>query len=188
MSPDELRSHVAHERYGAVYEYVRDSSETCRTCFGRVYTTHPEYDEAVNEALSGRKLGGKSALQVISATSTPSPETVQEVVPPRTDDNGRIVEKATPKTICETCGVVDHDPNLDRDLGLRMTCIDHIAAHLSRHDIPFNADAARDLVRECAAHDALAGCDDAVFRRATKFGLEKAELTNTTDAKRASVG
>ena len=173
MNADTLTDLVVHEDYAQVYEHLRHSNMTCPQCFNHVRTFFPEFDEAVSEELSGRKLGGKPALQVISATSSPSAHTIQEVVPPKTDSHGKVVEKARPRTVCESCGVVDYDPTADRGLDGRMRAVGHIADHLHDRYLCFDADAARDVVRECQPYDRLAGHDHAVLERAVAFGLQR---------------
>lgn len=174
MDLSTLCNHLASRAYSDVFEHLRDSDETCPWCFGRVRSFYPEFDDAVADRLGGKKLGGEPALQVIRASSDASPAVYKDVVPPKTDEHGRVVEPARAMSVCE-CGVIDFSNSDSRSKGQLLLCVRNIAEHLHTDYIPFDVEAAETAI-DVAADKRLIGdgVDMEILECATQLGLKKA--------------
>lgn len=153
----------------------------CSFCFARRRQYYTEYEEELAAHLQGRNTAALEArghtvdddgtLLVNTATSTPDPSTVQDVVPATEIDGHHYPPR--PKTICQ-CGTVDYDPSTDRETGELFTALEHIAGHLDADNVDFNHDAATEMLRKAITIDKLAGKDGQVLQKAIKIGLKYA--------------
>lgn len=172
-----------------LFEHLFYDPSLCVVCFARKRSYYPEYDQAVAEHLVGRngtilesmghRVDDEGGLMVNKATSDADPATYQEVVPPKTDKYGQILELPGPRTICQ-CGVVDFD--LDEDHRTKKQLydgIENIAEHIEEYDEidedAFHLPAAKEVIRQATKNDSLAGRDRRVLVGAIRFGLEKAD-------------
>lgn len=172
----DVHLHAIAERH---LERLWDDPGLCSFCFARRRTYHTEYEEDVASHLTGRNTAALEArghtvdddgtLLVNTATSTPDPGTVQEVVPP-TEIDGRHYPPR-PKTICE-CGTVDYDPTVDRTVGELFEALENIARQFAIDDVAFDDDAAIAMLKKTSSIDALAGKDADVLRASIKLGLK----------------
>lgn len=166
---------VANDDATAAFDHLRASDETCSWCFGHIRTFYPEYDEAVGNHLGGRKLGNAPAMQVITASSDASPTAYQDVVPPRTDKYGHVLEPARPRTVCE-CGVIDFDSTDNRGKGDLLLAVRNIAGHHHDAYLPFDTDAAETVVDKAADRRFIGtGRDMEILEHATRLGLDIGE-------------
>lgn len=172
-----------------LFEHLFNDPALCVVCFSQKRTFYPEYDQAVAGHLLGRngtvlelmghRLDDEGQLMVHKATSDADPNCYQEVVPPKTDDQGQIIEKASPRTVCE-CGVVDFDLDEDhRSTKQLYDSVENIAEHIHERDEidedGFDLDAAKEVVRQASKCDSLAGHDRRVLIGAIELGLKAAD-------------
>ena len=178
----------ARARAERLFEHLFYDPSLCVVCFARKRSYYPEYDQAVAEHLVGRngtalesmghRVDDEGGLMVNKATSDADPATYQEVVPPKTDQYGQILELPGPRTICQ-CGEIDFD--LDENHRSKKQLydgIENIAEHILKRDEidedDFNCEAAKEVIRQATKKDSLAGRDRRVLVGAIEFGLEKA--------------
>lgn len=154
------------------FDRLLTAPHTCAWCFGVRRRYYSEYDTFRDFNLDVVK-GRGSLLQVVTATSDPDPRTYQEVVPPKKDDRGRVIEPPRPKTICE-CGTIDYDLEDPRPTRVLYEAVENIAEHFDRDDIAFDTEAAKQVVKKARKKDSLAGKDQQVLTGAIYLGLKHA--------------
>jgi hypothetical protein len=140
-----------------ILEALSDASGVCAWCFERRHWYYP----------SDRRADLPERYVASSAS--------REVVPPRTDERGQLVEPARPHTVCG-CGVVDVDPTEDRTADELQTAVENIGARLAECGIPFSARPGRRHVAKRRDAGTLGGCDTEVLERAIELGRQHAEL------------
>lgn len=183
------RTLSARARAERIFDHLFSDPSLCVVCFARKRSFYPEFDQAVAEHLVGRngaalesmghRIDDEGGLLVNKATSDADPATYKEVVPPKTNQYGEILELPGPRTICQ-CGVIDYDCDEDhRTKGQLYDGIENIADHIEERDEidedAFNLGAAKELIRQATKKDSLAGRDRRVLVGAIQFGLEKAD-------------
>lgn len=183
-SPESTSGASPRARAERLFDTLFSSPELCPLCFARKRCFYPEYDTAVAEHLVGEnntvleafghRLDDEGGLMVHSATSDADPNAYQEVVPPRKDEYGQILEPARPRTVCQ-CGVVDYDFDDPRSMSEMYDAIEHLAEHVREREGAFNLKAAKEVVRQSKNADSLAGRDRRVLIGAIEFGIRKAD-------------
>lgn len=170
----------------ALRDALFDAPGVCNWCFGRKRRYYQSHEQAVAEYLYREGRGGAlrcrghtptsdGTLMVDgTATSDADPGTFCEVVPPRTDERGQVVELPRAYTICE-CGVIDYDTRDSRTVRQLVECVEHIDERLEEVGIPFDAQAAIALVDELKDRGALGTNDDPVLAHAIRLGRARAE-------------
>lgn len=186
------------ERYvGTIF----DDNTVCNWCLDQRRIPYPEYDQARLNAKDMRKNSAAinswstdferrddGTLQVISATSGPSPTAYSEVIEgapqpefPGDDrwsiprgfiNNPRRRDPPRPKTICGDCARIDVDPTEDRSKRQVIRAVRNLLDHASSAGLPIDHDHAVGMCHALLTHDSVQGKDRWVFERSLAYGIE----------------
>lgn len=180
-----------------------DDNTICNWCLDHRRVPYLEYDQArlnskdmrsnsstINSWSTDFARQDDGTLQVISATSGPSPHAYQDVidgkpkplpgeshedrwtVPDGYLSNPRPNEPPRPKTICGECSIIDVDPTEDRNKREVNTALKHLLTHAEDAGIPHDRDHAIGMSHELLEHDSAQGKDRWVLERSLAYGIE----------------
>lgn len=202
-----------------------DDNSICNWCLDRRRIPYMEYDTARLNSKDVRANPGTinswstdfarqddGTLQVLTATSGPSPHAYRDVIdgkpkplPDETHEdrwtipdgylsNPRPSEPPRPKTICGDCAKIDVDPTEDRNKREVNTALKHLLTHADEADIHHDRDHAIGMSHELLEHDSAQGKDRWVLERSLAYGIEiyrkrqrrrRANRSNTSTRHRA---
>ena len=186
FEPPDSASSLFRLAHSIVRRYS-DSPLYCSWCFARKFEDYPDYDRSLashlltRNAASGtfESLGHRAERESIeineSTTLAPTPGTITEFVPPKTDATGKQVAPARRKTICGECGEIDEHRDDFRSKWMIETSVENIADNIENEhpfgDRHFDRSAAIEWAKTQTDYRSLQGKDDLVLVTAVYRGL-----------------
>ena len=186
FDPPDTASSIFRLAHSIVRRYS-ESSLYCSWCFAKKFEDYPDYDRSLASHLLGRNaaegtfeaLGHRADRESIefneSATLAPTPGTVSEFVPPKTDATGKQIAPARRRTVCGECGEIDEHRDDFRSKWMIQKSIKHIADHIEGEhpfgDRHFDREAALEWADRQTNYRTLQGKDDLVLVTAVYRGL-----------------